>query len=106
MSLLDNKSNDEYVAKPGLIMTIVSITVVTAICVGIPYLMIFKLIPYTWAEFTAYENGAEIKNNWAIWALYDLGGKKLVCGLWALIAGLFILLDLALLKQILFGKKK
>jgi hypothetical protein len=108
MSLLDNKNNDEYVGKPSKIKAIFALSFLIVICGGIAYLILYKLVPYTWNEFVDYENGKEIKNQWAIWALYDLGGKKLVCGIWGLLGGFMLFCALWLVKQIfttLFSKE-
>jgi high-affinity Fe2+/Pb2+ permease len=108
MSLLENK-NDEYVGKPSKIKAIFGLIFLIAICAGFVSLVFYWLIPYSWNEFIDYENGKEIKNNWAIWALYDLGGKKLVCGMWALFGGFFVFCALVFVKQIfttLFNKEK
>jgi high-affinity Fe2+/Pb2+ permease len=102
-------NSDEYVTKPSKIKTVIGLTFLIAICAGFIYLVFYWLIPYTWNEFIDYEQGKEIKNNWAIWALYDLGGKKLVCGMWALFGGFFIFYALVLVKQIfttLFAKQQ
>jgi hypothetical protein len=110
MSLLEN-NNDESVDKPGiksmfdLIKFIVGCSIFIAICGGIAYLVLM-LVPYTWNEFIDYENGKEIKNHWAIWALYDLGGKKLACIPWVLLGGFMLFSALVFVKLMFTGTFK
>jgi hypothetical protein len=71
------------------------------ITMGFAYLVFVKLIPYQWKEFTEYEQtGKEIKNHWAIWALYDFGGKWLVCSIWGLLGGFMLYGGIVFLKQL------
>jgi hypothetical protein len=90
----------EYSGEVPKTKSIFSLLFLIFICTGMGYL-ILKLVPYAWDEFTDYEQtGKEIKNHWAIWSLYDIGGKWLVCSVWGLFGGLMMYGGFVFLKQL------
>jgi hypothetical protein len=99
----------EYSGKVSKTKAILSGLFLIFITMGFAYLVFAQLIPYQWKEFTDYEQtGIQIKNHWVIWALYDFGGKWLVCALWGLFGGFMLYGGLVITKQlfILLTQKK
>jgi hypothetical protein len=80
----------EYYGEVSKTRNFISLIIVSAICFGFAYIILAIVIPSDWKDFTDFENGKNIKNHWAIWALYDIGGKRLVCGLWGLFGGIML----------------
>jgi hypothetical protein len=98
----------EYYGEVSKTRKFFSLIILSALSLVFAYVVLAILIPSEWKEFTDFENGKNIKNHWMIWALYDFGGKRLVCLLWGFFGGFMLYCGIITLKELfkIFTTKK